>query len=101
MDMSVALMASISAVSGGTGVVVAALALRRQKRQGLVDVIAAAVQQHQNECPVVGELNEDAERNRKETMGALESVRNEVRLGLQNVNLRLDTIYVLVGKGKT
>ena len=99
MDMNVALMASISAVSGGAGVVVAALALRRQKRQELSGLMRTAILEHQTNCPVGSELSDDIERNRKETIGALESIRNEVRLGLQNASVRLDAIYALVGKG--
>jgi len=101
MDANMALMASISAVSGGAGVVAAALALRRQKRQELSDLTRTAILEHQTKCPVANGVSDDVERNRKETIGALESIRNEVRLGLQNASVRLDAIYALVGKGLT
>lgn len=99
MDMNVALMASISAVSGGAGVVVAALALRRQKREELLDVIGAAIAQHQVNCPVADSLSADAERNRRETMAFLIAVKKDLQEGLKNVTARLDAIYSLVGKG--
>jgi hypothetical protein len=100
MDINVALMASISAVSGGAGVIVAALALRRQRRQEVLDLVCTSILTHQSTCSIGDTLSEDIERNRKETISFLESVRSELRTGLDSVNKRLDTIYVLVGKGK-
>ena len=100
MDFNVALMASISAVSGGAGVVAAALALRRQKRQEVSALVRTAILEHQTVCPVGSNLADDLERNRKETNDFLATLRNEVRDGLKSVHGRLDTIYMLIGKGR-